>query len=649
MKVNEDFHDILKSVNKNAINKLEKYLSEIINIKKSYTEIIKENEKLEIKLSNINNNVRTANNQLIQKNDEVSKWQIKFQSFKKIMPFFEELIRQYPEEDPIKLINKYLGNKKILLDQLHKLNSLKEEYEDIFNQKEKMLKFENLEKESIEERINEEKRMFEERKKILDQEINLYQTHYDNIQIINERKTQLKQNLFNLYKKIKGLVPEKNYNIFIKKIGFNPIKNEEDFDPTIFNNKYFMDLIKEFIVNKASQCIDGKLLRNTIVFGNYLSRKYLYHNKNKNYRYDPVNSFRDLKNLIDNIKFDNNRLKAMVINLKQKQIDLKTKRKNLEYLMNKRKMEYNELLSKLEKAKKIQLTIFKSKNNKLKSLEKIESNKNLIKSKSNKNLKIEINNKDDLFKTIDNYKNTKEHKFFITNTDRVLKINKKSMKNKFKNKVNKYLINKTEKNKNNNTIKKENDNLKEIMKKFKNLKRSKNKDKLYKTNGFNSAGNIFLYAKNIIKELREQENLYSFKYPNEIKNKIIKNKLTIETFDDFPTILEYKKNELKKYKTIQSKRPFSSQMYNGDNYEIISNKILTNIDNIIDKIKGLKPKNLTYEENAIISSLGNTLKNKENSDQKQNINNYSLENFENNEFSYNNQSKDENNSDNDTI
>ena len=593
MEIKEQFSKALKSINKKVLNNLENNFHEIINIKNSYIEIMKENEMLDYELLNINKDVRILNKKLFNLNDEISKWQIKFNPFKKVMPFFEGLIRLFPNEEPKNLIINFFENKQKSIEYIHRLNKLEENFFDISNQRDKILHIENEERNHIESRIKEEKKLFETREKILKQEIFLYQSHYDNLQILNANKQKLKLKLIKLYKIIKKYIPHDNYNKFIKKIGYNPIKDEKEFDPSIFDNKYFSELIIECIINKASESNEGKLLRNTIVFTNYLSRKYLIENKKNNYRYEPVKTFRELKNYIDNLNFENNSLKALLINLKQKQSDLKCGRKNLEYILKKSKIEYKELLLKLEKAKKIQLDLFKSKNNINKNIENTKEYK-LIKSKSNNNLKFKINNKDNLFNTIEYYNNSKTSKLFITHTNKI-KEKKKNI-----NKENKIII------ENEKINKKTGKELKEIIKNFKtikNIKISNNKDKLYKTNGFNSTGNLFLQTQKILKEIYENEKI--FKNPK--SNKIKTDKLTIETSEEFPSLIYNRKKHQKedKFKTEESKRPFSSILIKENNYKMISNKIINNIDNIIDTLNGLKMEDIKIDEKTVISSSSN--------------------------------------------
>ena len=107
LEIKEKFKNTLKSINRSVLNNLNSYLHEMIIIKNSFSDIRKENEILDFEFSNVNNNVRIINSQILKKTDEISNWQIKFESFKKVMPFYEEIISSLTKENQKKLIINY--------------------------------------------------------------------------------------------------------------------------------------------------------------------------------------------------------------------------------------------------------------------------------------------------------------------------------------------------------------------------------------------------------------------------------------------------------------------------------------------------------------------------------------------------------------
>ena len=614
LKVNDEFKEILKEVNKQAIVKLDKNLEEIIKIKNSYNKMIYENKMLELKLLNINKDIENLHQKLSVKKDDIDKLQIKFEPFRKEIPFFEELIHQFPNEDPDNIIHNLFSSKKKSLEQLIKLNSLEKEYFEMYRAREKELQKENKEKEIINKKIKEEKLSFDRRKKSLEEEMEIYKNELNLIKANFSQKSKFTQMLINLYKNIKQFIPEQKYNIFIKKIGYDPLKREDKFDPTIFNNINYIKLIKETFANKVSESYDGILLRITIVFANYLARKYLSHNKNKNYRYDPVSSFRDIKSLVDNKNFENYRLKGVIEDLKKKKSDLKMKKRDIENLLKKSKMKYNDLLRKLELAKKIQITSFKTKYDNFKTVEVANEKKDIIQRKERikssfpKSIKIENNNKDNIIKTLELSHQKKVDKFFITHMDKSSKNKKRNIKRIFSaanyNLKHKDIINNI-KRKNIINKDKEIDAYQELRSKFKDLEISKNRDKLFKTNGINSSENIFSNIKTAIKEMiKHEEDMQLFKGSKKKEKKLgKKDNLTIETNSHVPIL--FRKSKIKE----KSQRPFSSLMTDDKNYKNISENIIKNIDNMIGSIKKIELNNLKNEKYDAPTMSSNNKKN----------------------------------------
>lgn len=614
LKLNDEFKDIIKEVNKKALVNLDKNLEEILKIQNSYDRMIHENEMLELKLSNINNDIQILHQRLSAKKIDIDKLQIKFEPFRKEIPLFQELIHQFPNEEPENIIHNLFSNKKKSLEQLGKLNSLEREYFEMYRNREKELKKEIHEKEIINQKINEEKLLFQRRKKSLEEELEIYKNELNIIKTNFSQKAKFTQMLIDLYKNIKKIIPEQKYNQFIKKIGFDPLKREDKFDPTIFNNIYYILLVKETFANKVSDCYDGILLRITIVFANYLARKYLSHNKNKNYRYDPVSSFRDIKSLIDNKNFENYRLKGVIEDLKKKKSDLKMKKRDIENLLKKSKMKYYDLLRKLELAKKIQITSFKTQYDNSKTLDVTNERKDIIQRKERikssfpKSIKIENNNKDNIIKTLEQSHQKKDNRFFITHIDKSSKNKKKNIKRIFS--ATNYNFNQKHNIKNIKKINiidkdKESKAFQDLRNQFRDLEISKNRDKLFKTNGINSSENIFINIKTAVKEmLKHEEDLLLIKNSKKKEKKLAKKEnLTIETSSHVPILFR----KFKKKEKIQ--RPFSSLMTDDKNYKNISDNIINKIDKMIDSIKKIELNNLKKEKYDSPTMSSNNKKN----------------------------------------
>ena len=660
--------NLIKSTEEGVIE-LEKKLNEIDRTKFKYEMALNENAKLEKNLVDLNNDLRIISHKLFEKNQLINREQIKNESFKIIQPIFEELIREFPDEEPKDIISNLRGNKEKYLSQLHELNKLNMKINDIENERKnegkRNLKFQT----NIKDKILQQKQLTDSMVNRFDKEFKIYQDEYEILQNYKKENIVLKQLLYNIYSWIKDYIHPKKYDIFVNKIGYDPLNKKNNFDVTIFNNKEFVSLINDNILSNVSKCYDGNLLRTTIVFGNYLGRKHLKQ-KNK-YRYDPVGTFREIKSVIDDIEFENYQLSGIIKNLNQKKINSHLKIKELEHQVQKAKIKYQVLLTKFQKYIKLTNKIKRKKTisieNEVKKEEKklrsssafpslaratqktqtlnilnLQKQKKEEEDKSKKKMKdiqtqsekdININRNKKLSKTVNGFYNVKR-KFFLTNDGQKVKTKKKGMeaiqeeKNISPNNINKSNKKhfKTENNKINdsldkyssdlNSIDKEileeinnksfnNEKIKKIhQKKLIDLQISKNRDKLIKTNGFNGTENLLTNIKNIMNEV-----LYS-ESPKQIIDKINKDKnkrfeSLHENKKSYPYLERFKELEkgkdVKNFKTINKnmKRPFTSipQITYGKNYNDISDKIMTDIDNIISKINEIDLHDLCTDQN----------------------------------------------------
>jgi hypothetical protein len=288
----------------------------------------------------------------------------------------------------------------------------------------------------------------------------------------------------------------------------------------------------------------------------------------------------------------------VIEDLKKKKSDLKMKKRDIENLLKKSKMKYYDLLRKLELAKKIQITSFKTQYDNSKTLDVTNERKDIIQRKERikssfpKSIKIENNNKNDILKTLELSHQKKANKFFITHIDKSSNNKKKNIKRifsatnyNFKYKGNLNNIKRTNINKDN-----ESETFQELRNKFRDLEISKNRDKLFKTNGINSSENIFINIKTAVKEMLKHEKDLQFIRDSKKKKLVKKDNLTIETSSHVPILFR----NFKKKEKIQ--RPFSSLMTDDKDYKNISDNIIKKIDNMIESIKKIKLNNLKNEK-----------------------------------------------------
>ena len=607
----KNFKDILIKSTSDDVDKLHKELDKIEQLKLNYEKALSENSKLQIKLVNLNKELRMISNELYKKTQVINKEQLKNISIKTIQPIFEELIKEFPQEDPKDIVTDIKINKEKYLSQIHELNKFNFRINDIekerHNEDMRNKAFQN----NINEKIEQQKRLTNSIVNQLDKEYSIYKDEYEILLKYQKENENLKQLLYNIYSWIKNYIPKKQYETYIRHIGKDPLSSVRTFDAKIFNSKEFLSLVNECILSKVTNCYDGVLLRMTIALGNYLARRHLkQYNK---YRYDPVGTFREIKSVIDAKEFENYQLIGVIKDLNHKKAKSLLKIKELVHQLKKGKIKFQILETKFQKY--IKLTKKKNPNLSDGKIFKIANNTNSSFSLKSQKIKKKIENKkenknDD--KIQDNKLNKFRKKFFITND---------GQKGKNKNKNNKHikmqsaLIPKhtlTENNKINDSFcdikkdKKEEDNdetdsdlyqqtllniknrelnnikLKNLQKKLCDLKYSKNHDKLLKSNGFNGKENLLINIKDIMNEVY-MENPKSF-------SKFNKNKLYLTT----PTEFNFQKEKSKK-----KQRPMTTELPKvnyGKDYQYISDKIINDIDNIIARVNDFDLHDFTTDE-----------------------------------------------------
>ena len=298
----------------------------------------------------------------------------------------------------------------------------------------------------------------------------------------------------------------------------------EDFKPDLFNNEEIGRYI-EIMIADMKPVSSGKLLRETVACANMMVRMYL---KDKvNLRYDPVNTFKDLKMLMESKE--------------EKILKLSEQNKNLEIQVDQLFLEKKHLMSEI-KHLQFQMSYARNRNvSKSKPSKKGLTKSSSLPKTSSTRLKVNLKTQQEFYKrhTIDSkeYVNSSESE---SNT-----IEKKtSLRQKGLTKSQDFLDEKE-------------------ANKFKDLKESKNRDKLIKSHGYqNLVSNL-----NGFRELVEHTNrLFLYKAKMTAKHK---NHLKVDKFQPVT----------KKYRPLSSSK---SAVFQNRLKDDIVNK-LNGLINIIEK------------------------------------------------------------------
>ena len=544
---NNTIFEFMNEIKKKNNNDLKKFLNEKLNeYQKGSQVIIDKNEKLKDEYKNKYNNILNEKENLIDQisilhkennklNEQIKIYQklieslqSKFETFNKNKELYDEFFKEYPNKNPIEIM------KEIKLRENGYLSFL-EEYHNCLN------KIEEIKLEKNNEHKNNKLIIEDLSNKIYQNELNYKNNNINNLKIIESLKIEnnkykyYKEENINLHKMLFKLYNllfdnfrlDKNIKINDK---FLDIK-ETDFNPNLFDDNEIVRYI-QIMINNMKENNTEKLLRETIAYSNMLIRKYL---KNKNdLRYDPVNTFKNIKKIMefkeDTINKLNDKIKNYEINIKQ----LENENKKLKYNIQQLEILQDKILS---KSKSAHLIIKKNDDNKNKKrpftsfkLKKNNINKNSILKKSFENAQSSIDLQNLLPKS------------FITSQISPKKIENSSKVNRS---VNNFLT------------------PKEKMR-FKTLYYSKNNDKLYKTHGYQN----LITQLNEFRELIEHTNRL-FLYKDRINNK---SKIILE---------QNKNNQRNNFKKIKQLNHSKSQYDYGEN---VKKKIINKIDNILKKL-----------------------------------------------------------------
>ena len=291
--IKEKFIKEIDKIKYNAeleLNRKEKISSEYIS---KYNQLLEENKLLKQKLND--SHLKYNDLEIHYKNSQNQIIQMKMESglFENNKKLFEEFINHFPNDDPIEIMKGYEQR------HLSSINVIKEN-------EELKLKIKNLTKQNqkdnednskhINKLYNKIDTLTKEKNEIIENfeiKISKLNNQIMKIQSLEEKNKLLHKMLYQLYNKlIESLRLDKNLRIDDEYLNIK----EQDFKPNIFDDIELGKYIKLMIATTKPQ-IGNKLLRETIAYSNMILRNYL---KNRvNLRFDPVNTFKELKSIME--------------------------------------------------------------------------------------------------------------------------------------------------------------------------------------------------------------------------------------------------------------------------------------------------------------------------------------------------------------
>ena len=301
----------MKNINefKKSVNLLmESNKKEIKEYKEKYNKVNEENKLLNQKIYLLNKAYQELQIEINNNNKiyvETKQLLTKFDKHKKL---FNGLISEYPGKDPIEIIqemkktqnnlrtlfeeNQSLKDKMVIMEKDN--SEIEEKHKKIMaDLNEKIILLQKTNKSSVE---NYEKQLF-----FLRQEIkNLYD--------LKEKNNNLHKMLFNIYNKIIDMIKiDKEININEKYLGIE----EKDFKLTILDEEEIYNYIAIMISHLRGN-MDNKLITEVIAFSNMIIRRYC--KNNVSLRFDPINTFKKIKDIFGEHEKKINQLREKIEN-----------------------------------------------------------------------------------------------------------------------------------------------------------------------------------------------------------------------------------------------------------------------------------------------------------------------------------------------
>ena len=212
-------------------------------------------------------------------NKEIEENQINLRKFKDVKPIFEELIVNFPGLDTKDLIMSFSRKKEKTRTKLKENYAVRNRLIELIKQRREFVKAHEKYNQLLRSDIEMQKRVNGIKNIEKEDDYRLMNDELERLKNNKDQNKALRTILYNLYCNITSYILQSTYKNFTDKLGHDPLKKIANFNDEIFNNKLFRDLVKENIIKNALfnkekrlDFIDGKLLRNTVVFTNYLVR-----------------------------------------------------------------------------------------------------------------------------------------------------------------------------------------------------------------------------------------------------------------------------------------------------------------------------------------------------------------------------------------
>ena len=356
-----------------------------------YELVLEEKKLLQNQISQLNSEYDKIKNQLKDNEELIYKIQKRFSLFQENKLLFDEFLKEFSNRNPIEVIKEIQTRQDGYINFLKEYNNAMKKIEDL--KKERNDEYKNN-KRTIEElsgKIYQKELDEKEISKSYEKKILSLKTELSAFKGYKEQNIILHKMLFRLYNRlIEAFSLEKNIKIDNKFLNIQ----ESDFHPNLFDD-FEIGRYIDLMISSMNNSTTDSLLRETIAYSNMMVRLYM---KDKiNLRYEPVRTFKELKNLMERKEEEIFRLKEKIKDLefKNNQLELNNKKLNSSIKHIHLQKDFNLRNKKMfnrksQSSSNDKILNLKNNNNYLNEKNRVLSAKNILSDKSNNKKEINL-------------------------------------------------------------------------------------------------------------------------------------------------------------------------------------------------------------------------------------------------------------------
>ena len=293
-------------------------------------------------ITKLNQENKQLKDQITNKESIIYKLQSKFEVFDKLKPVFEEFHKEYPDDDPVKVIKEVQQRKEeahLLIQQNNELNWKLKDMENSYKLK---LLSKDREINLLRDKVTEVDENGKAKLEYHIDEINNLKSELRQLKVHQKDNLKLHNYLYLIYNQ---LIDTFSLN---KNMNLDPtLKVEEkDFKPELFDNEAIKVYIQAMITSSNNDK-KNKLLREVMAYSNMMLR--MFAKEKLSSKFDPVSTFKTIKDKVLEYKNHNIELKdkIRILNESLKLEERECKKANREIENTKRL--YSSLEQKFEK------------------------------------------------------------------------------------------------------------------------------------------------------------------------------------------------------------------------------------------------------------------------------------------------------------